>query len=689
MIYRSLKKGLKILTIGLMATAIFSCSNENKQKTEEQPKDDFKYMVDQFGDLKIMRYQIPLFDSLTLKQKELVYYLSQAALCGRDITWDQNYKHNLFIRRTLEAIVNGYSGDKNSEDWKKFMVYTKRVWFSSGIHHHYSNDKFLPDFSKEYFAELVKNTKGDFPLEKGQTVDDLLKKITPLMFDPNVDAKRVNQQSGVDMIASSASNFYEGLTQKEAENFYQKMIKKDDQQPISYGLNSKLVKENGKIVEKVYKSGGMYSAAIDKIIFWLEKAVTVAENDKMKSHLQKLIEYYKTGDLKAWDDYNVLWVKDVDSHVDYVNGFIEVYGDPLAFKATWEAVVNFKDVNATKRAQTISSNAQWFEDNSPIDPKFKKKEVKGVIAKVITVAQLGGDCYPSTPIGINLPNADWIRKDHGSKSVTMDNITYSYDQAAIGNGFLDEFCFSKDEKELQEKYGYLAGNLHTDLHECLGHGSGQMLPGVGSDALKNYHSALEEARADLFALYYMYDQKLVDLGVMPSLEYAKAEYNSYIRNGMMTQLTRVELGKNIEQAHMRNRQLIAKWCYEKGEKDKIIEKKTRDGKTFFVVNDYQKLRNLFGELLKEIQRIKSTGDYEAGKKMVEAYAVKVDPEIHKEVKARYEKLKLAPYGGFMNPVLKPVMEGDKIVDVKVEYPDNYEKQMMEYSKNFSFLPTYN
>ncbi|MBI5217643.1 MAG: dihydrofolate reductase [Bacteroidia bacterium] len=683
----------KILTLAAMSIIILSCCSGNKEQTENKaqpPKDDFKYLAEQVADMKLLRYKVPGFDSLSVKQKELIYYLSQAALCGRDITWDQNFKHNLCIRRTLEAIIDCYTGDKNSEDWKKFIVYTKQVWFSNGIHHHYSNDKFVPEFSKEYFVELVKNSKdARFPLEKGETVDDLVKKLTPVMFDATLFAKRVNQAQGVDMIAASASNFYEGLTQKEAENFYKKMMKKEEKEPISYGLNSKLVKGKGKISEKVYKVSGMYGAAIEKIVYWLEKAVAVSENEKQKEHLQKLIEYYKTGDLKTWDDYNIKWAKDNDSHIDYVNGFIEVYGDPLALKATWESVVNFKDIEATKRAVTISGNAQWFEDHSPVDSRFKKKEVKGVTAKVITVAQLGGDCDPSTPIGINLPNADWIRKEHGSKSVTMDNITYSYDQASIGNGFLEEFCFTKEERELQEKYGAMAGNIHTDLHECLGHGSGQMLPGVSADALKNYHSVLEEARADLFALYYMMDQKMVEIGVMPNLNVAKAEYNNYVRNGMMTQLTRVEPGKDIQQAHMRNRQLIAKWCYEKGEKEKVIEKKVKEGKTFYVVNDYNKLRVLFGDLLKEAQRIKSEGDFETGKNLVESYAVKVDPELHKEVKTRYEKLKLAPYGGFINPVFKPVMQGDKIVDVKIEYPNNFMEQMLYYSKEYSFLPTYN
>lgn len=675
-----------------MSTMILSCGSEKKEQAEtkeQEKKDEFKYLTEQFADLKILRYQVPEFDSLSVKQKELVYFLSEAALCGRDITWDQNYKHNLCIRRTLEAIVTSYKGDKNSDDWKKFMVYTKRVWFSNGIHHHYSNDKFIPEFSKEYFAELINNSKdAKFPLEKGETIDGLVKKLTPILFDPKVDSKRLSQDHGTDLILSSASNFYEGVTQKEAEAFYDKMIKKDNQHPISYGQNSKLVKEKGVLIEKAYKSGGLYSQAIDQIIFWLDKAAGVAENDNQKAHINKLIEYYKSGDLKTWDDYNVLWAEDTESHIDYVNGFIEVYGDPMNMKSTWESVVNFKDIEATKRTIIISQNAQWFEDNSPIDSKFKKKEVKGVSAKVITVAQLGGECYPSTPIGINLPNADWIRKEHGSKSVTMDNITYAYDQASLGNGFLEEFAYSPEEIELNKKWGHFSGNIHTDLHECLGHGSGQLLPGVSSEALKNYSSTLEEARADLFALYYMMDQKVIDLGIMPSFDAAKAEYNSYIRNGLMTQLVRIDLGKNIEESHMRNRQLIAKWCFEKGQKEKVIEKKVKDAKTYFVINDYIKLRALFAELLREIQRLKSEGDLIAGKNLVENYAVKVDAELHKKVKTRYEKLKLAPYGGFINPVFKPVMQGDKIIDVKVEYPDNFSEQMLYYSKKYSFLPTY-
>ncbi|MHC1705238.1 MAG: dihydrofolate reductase [Tenuifilaceae bacterium] len=658
---------------------------------KEKPKEEssFNWKIDQFADLKVMRYQVPAFDSLTLKQKKLVYYLSEAALCGRDIFWDQNYKYNLSVRRTLEAIYKGYTGDRKSADWDLFMVYLKRVWFSNGIHHHYSNDKFLPSFSQEYFNQLIKNTPAEnFPKEFG-TVEQFVSTLIPVIFDPSVAPKRANQESGVDMIATSACNFYDGLTQEEAEKFYSSIRDPKDETPVSYGLNSKLVKENGKIFEKVWKVGGLYGPAIEKIVFWLEKAAEVAENDLQKKTIESLIEYYKTGNLEKFDEYNVQWVSDLVSHVDFTNGFIETYGDPLGYKATWESVVNFKDIEATKRTEIISANAQWFEDNSPIDKEFKKESVKGVSAKVITVAALGGDCYPATPIGINLPNADWIRKLHGSKSVTMDNITYAYDQAAIGNGFVEEFASSNEEIELNNKYGHLAGNLHTDMHECLGHGSGQLAPGVKGDELKNYGSALEETRADLFALYYMMDNKMTEIGIMPNLDVAKAEYCSYIRNGLMTQLTRIEPGKNIEQAHMRNRQLIAKWCLEKGKDENIIERKERDGKTFFVINDYDKLRKLFGELLKEVQRIKSTGDYEAGKLLVESYGVVVDQDLHKQVLERFAKLNIAPYGGFVNPKYVPVIQGDSIVDVKVEYPDNYVQQMMDYSDNYSFLPTLN
>jgi dipeptidyl-peptidase-3 len=680
---------MKVKTMAVIAfgSLLFACNNPEPGKVEEK---GFKYQVDQFADCKILRYQVPGFDSLSLQQKELVYYLSQAALCGRDILFDQNYKENLTIRRTLEAIYAGYSGDRTTNDFKAFEIYLKRVWFSNGIHHHYSNDKFFPEISKEYFASLIDKTeKASWPLkDNNESLDAFKTRLIDLIFNPNIASKRLEQSEGTDMILASASNFYEGVTQKEVEEYYDAMRKPQDPQPISYGLNSKVVKENGKVIEHKWFSGGMYGAAIEKIIYWLDKASTVAETESQKAMILKLIEYYKTGDLKTWDDFNVMWVED-NSMVDFVNGFIEVYSDPMGIKATWEVVVNFKDIEATHRAEKISSAAQWFEDNSPVDSKFKKAVVKGVSAKVITVAQLGGDCYPTTPIGINLPNANWIRKDHGSKSVTMENITYAYDQASSGSGMLEEFCYSEDEIKRAKEFGPLAGNLHTDLHECLGHGSGQLLPGVTPEKLKNYHSPIEEARADLFALYYLADPKMIELGLIPSVDVAWAEYDGYIRNGMMTQLTRIELGKSIEQAHMRNRALIAHWCYEKGAAQNIIEKKTRDNKTFYVINDYEKLRGLFGELLKEIQRITSEGDFNAAKNLVETYAVKIDPTLHKEVIDRYASLKLAPYGGFMNPTFVPVEKDGKIVDVKVEYPDNYIEQMIKYSKEYSFLPNYN
>lgn len=659
-----------------------------KPLNAQQTPDSFKYQLEQFADAKIMRYTVPGFDQLSVRQKTLIYYLSEAALCGRDILFDQNCKLNLSIRGTLENIILYYKGDKKSDDYQKFMVYAKRVWFSNGIHHHYSNDKFFPEVSSDYFTMLINKSVGaKFPLKKGENLATFSKRITDEIFNPTIAPKKISLDDSKDLIQASASNFYEGVSQKEVEDFYAAQVAKDgnSETPISYGLNSKLVKVNGVVAEQVYKVGGLYSKAIEKIVFWLNKAKDVAENPAQKQHIEKLISFYQTGDLKTWDEYNVLWVKDTQSPIDYVNGFIEVYGDPLGMKATWEAVVNFKNIEASVRSEKISSNAQWFEDHSPVASQFKKKEVKGVSAKVITVAQLGGDCYPTTPIGINLPNSNWIRKDHGSKSVTMENITYAYDQAASGTGVLEEFCYSETEIERAKKYGSAADNLHTDLHECLGHGSGQMLPGVSDGALKNYHSALEEARADLFALYFLLDQKMVDIGLIENLEVAKAEYDKYIRNGLLMQLTRIEPSKTIEQAHMRNRALISRWCLEKGAKENVIEKKNKDNKIFYVINDYEKLRKLFGELLAEIQRIKSTGDFEAGKILVENYAVQIDPAVHKEVLSRYEKLKVAPYGGFVNPKFVPVEKNGKIIDVKVEYPDDYTKQMMEYGRKYSFL----
>lgn len=671
-----------------MSILLSSCASRNEKPKTESPQ-DFKFLVEQFADLKIMRYQVPGFEELTLPQKELVYYLSQAALCGRDIIFDQNGKYNLAIRRTLENIYLTYNGNKESDDWQEFEVYLKRVWFSNGIYHHYASDKFLPGISTAYFSELVQNSdQSKFPVKKGQSVDQLITGLTPVMFDPAILPKKVNLDSKDDLVLTSAVNFYDGVNEAEVEAFYKNMKQPDPDRPLSFGLNSNVVKENGKVVEKVWKIGGGYSQAIEKIVFWLEKAMTVAENPEQKATLAKLIEYYKTGNLKTWDDYNILWVEDLKSDVDVVNGFIESYEDPLGRKGTWEALVNFKDKEGTKRAEIISSNAQWFEDHSPVDNRFKKEKVKGVTAKVITAAQLAGDCYPSTPIGINLPNADWIRKEYGSKSVTIENITYAYDQAALGNGMLEEFVLTDEERELSRKYGPLAGNVHTDLHECLGHGSGQLLPGTSSEALRNYQSTLEEARADLFALYYMMDPKMIELKVLPSADAAKAEYNSYIRNGLLTQLTRIAPGKNIEESHMRNRQLIAKWCFEKGATSNVIEYVKQDGKTYVKINDYAKLRELFGKLLAEIQRIKSEGDFHAGEALVENYGVKVDQVLHEEVLARFKKLNVAPYGGFMNPVFSLVEKDGQITDVKVEYPMDYAGQMLDYSKNYSFLPSW-
>lgn len=646
---------------------------------------EFSYRAEQFADLQVLRYKIPGFEQLTPKEKELAYYLYQAALCGRDIIWDQHNKHNLAIRRTLENIYTTYKGNKNTEDYKKFVVYTKRIWFSNGIHHHYAKYKIMPEFSEQYFEELVKNSdaKG-FPMP----VEDILTKLKPVMFDPNIAAKGVDLDPSKDVIQASANNNYEGVTQKEVEEFYKSKLN-NDPTPVSYGLNSKLVKENGQLVEKVWKVGGMYTQAIEKIVFWLEKALTVAENDKQKKWLQLLIEYYKTGDLKKFDEYNIAWVQDTESRLDAVNGFIEVYGDPLGYKGAFESVVSFRDEEATKRIAAISKEAQYFEDNSPIMPAHKKKNVVGITAKVITVITESGDASPSTPIGINLPNADWIRKQHGSKSVNLGNIVDAYNLSAAGSGFLEEFAYNQEEIELEKKYGVLADNLHTDMHEVIGHASGQLNPGKSTDMLKNYASTLEEARADLVALYYLMDKKLIEIGVMPSLDVAKAGYNDYISNGLMKQLVRLKEGEDLEEAHMRNRQLVAAWVYEKGKKDNVIEKVKKDGKTYFVIRNYEKLRVLFGDLLREIQRIKSEGDYEAGKKLVETYGVKVDKELHKEVLERYKKLNIAPYRGFINPVLIPVEKDGKIIDVQVKYPANFDEQMLYYAKNYSYLPTYN
>ncbi len=674
----------------LIALAIFifltGCDSTNK-KNETMKQEDFNYQTEQFADLGILRYQVPGFENLNPKEKELVYYLYEASLAGRDILYDQNDKHNIKIRKTLEAIVNSYNGDKTSDDYKKFMVYAKRFWFSNGLHHHYSTAKFLPACSKEYFAELLKGSDESLmPLNEGVTVEQLTTELTPIIFDPKIDAKRVNLSPDEDIISTSANNFYEGLTQREVEDYYGKQEDQKDPAPIWYGLNSKLVKKNGKIEEEVYKVGGMYSPAIEKIASWLKKASSVAQNDLQKKTIDKLVEFYETGDLKKWNEYNILWLRDTLSTIDFVNGFIEVYGDPLGHKASYEAIVSFKDQEATKRIDAIGKQAQWFEDNSPIPDEYKKKNVVGISAKVITVVVESGDASPSTPIGINLPNATWIRKEYGSKSVNLGNIVYAYDQASA-EGQLKEFAFDDSEIELSKKYSALADNLHTDLHEVIGHASGQIKDGVGTpkQTLKNYASTIEEARADLVALYYLMDQKMVDIGVMPSLDAAKAEYQKYIRNGLMLQLNRIEIGENIEESHMRNRQLIAYLAFEKGKADNVIEKKIKEGKTYFVINDYQKLRKIFGEELREIQRITSEGDFASAKNLVETYGVKVDTELHKEVKERYSKLNIAPYKGFINPMLKPVYDGDKIIDVKIEYPDDFTQQMLYYGKNYSFL----
>ena len=671
------------------AFALLTTCSGSKTTTAEADK--FDYTVEQFADLQILRYRVPGFENLSLQQKELVYYLTEAALQGRDILFDQNGKYNLRIRRTLEAVYTGYKGDKNTPDFKAMEVYLKRVWFSNGIHHHYGSEKFVPGFAPEFFKEAVLSVDAStLPLAEGQTVEQLCDELSPVIFDPAVMPKRVNQAAGEDLVLTSACNYYDGVTQKEAEDFYNVMKDPKDETPVSYGLNSRLVKENGKIQEKIWKVGGLYGQAIDKIVYWLKKAEGVAENPEQKAVIAELIKFYETGDLKTFDEYAILWVKDLNSLVDFVNGFTESYGDPLGMKASWESLVNFKDMEATHRTEVISGNAQWFEDHSPVDKQFKKDEVKGVSAKVITAAILAGDLYPATAIGINLPNSNWIRSHHGSKSVTIGNITDAYNKAAHGNGFNEEFVYSDAELQLIDKYADLTGELHTDLHECLGHGSGKLLPGVDPDALKAYGSTIEEARADLFGLYYVADPKLVELGLTPNEDAYKAEYYTYLMNGLMTQLVRIEPGNNVEEAHMRNRQLIARWVFEKGAADKVVELVKKDGKTYVVVNDYEKLRELFGKLLSEIQRIKSTGDYQSAHDLVENYAVKVDPALHAEVLERYKKLNLAPYKGFVNPKYEAVVDAaGKITDVKVTYDEGYAEQMLRYSKDYSNLPSIN
>ena len=651
--------------------------------------DSFEYIADRFADIQMLRYKLIGFDGLTLQQKKLVYYLSEATLWGRDITFDQFGKYNLRVRKLFETILLHYKGDRNTDSFNSLVTYLKRIWFSNGIHHHYGYDKFVPGFTEDYLRNVVATLQvGVLPLNAGDKVEEFLDEIARVIFDPEVMPKRVNKADGIDQIASSACNFYEGLTQREVEDYYQalKAEQASDEEPVSIGLNSKLVKEDGRIVEKVWKSDGLYGNAIRKICYWLEKARDVSENALQKKYIESLITYYKTGDLRVFNKYCIEWVGETDARVDFVNGFIEVYGDPLGLKGSWEGIVEYKDLEATKRTQTISRNAQWFETHSPVDDRFKKLQVKGVTANVICAAMLGGDEYPSTAIGINLPNADWIRAIHGSKSVTIGNITDAYNKASHGNGFLQEFVIDKDTIDLIEKYGDLCDELHTDLHECLGHGSGQLLPGVSPDALKSYGNTIEEARADLFALYYVADEKIVNLGLLPNEEAYKSTYYTYMMNGLMTQLTRIASGAQIEEAHMRNRALIARWCYEHGKTGNVIEMVTREGKTYVRINNYEQLRMLVAELLAEVQRIKSEGDFEAARYLVEKYAVNVDPVLHEEVLKRYKRLNIAPYKGFLNPLMKPVYdENGDMIDVELDYTESYSEQMLRYSRDYSAL----
>jgi dipeptidyl-peptidase-3 len=686
-------KTLTILALSI-AIALTGCDSPNTQTTAEkgvetapkslpvvEKKDDFVWKTEQFADIKILRYQIPGWDNLSLKQKQYTYFLTEAGYAGRDIIWDQNYRHNLTIRNALESIMRAYQGDKNIADWQAFETYTKRVWFSNGIHHHYSMDKFVPGFTQQYFESLLKD------------VDLVLNaEVLTAIFDSSVDAKKVSLDPKQDLLLSSASNFYgPTVTQAEAEAYYAAKIDKTDAEPISYGLNSKLVRNSdGKLEEQIWKVDGMYGSALEAVIGWLEKAMTVTENKAQSNGLKLLIEYYRSGDLKTWDAYNIAWAGATEGDIDYINGFVEVYNDPMGYRGSFENIIEINDFEASKQMSVVANNVQWFEDNSPIDPAHKKENVVGVSYKVVSVAGESGDASPSTPIGVNLPNANWIRAKHGSKSVSLGNIVSAYLEAG-GKGLLKEFAYTEEEIRLKEAYGPLSGKLMTSLHEVIGHASGKLNPGVGTpkETLKNYASTLEEARADLVALYYIADQKLMDMGVMPNMDVGKAAYQNYIRNGLMLQLRRLEPGAVIEESHMRNRQLVGSWAYEKGLAENVIEKKVENGKTFYVINDFQKLRTLFGQLLREIQRIKSEGDYQAGHDLVENYGVQVDKAIHEEVLARSEKLNIAPYSGFINPRLVPVMDGDKIVDVEVTYPDNFTKQMLNYSKQYSNLPLVN
>lgn len=679
-----------ILGISALSLSLGLFSFQRSEETEPQKQATFQVAAESFADLQLLRYQIPGFEELSLQQKKLAYYLYQAALSGRDMIYDQKDKNGILLRKTLETMYGTYKGDRTSEDWNKFQAYCGQFWFSNGNHHHYGNEKFIPTCSWDYFkgVALASNANG-FPLNNGESIDQFLARVQPLFFDKNVDPKCVDLRPGIDNIVASSNNFYEGVTQKEVEAYYDKFPTAGD--APSWGLNTKVIKENGQIVERPWKVGGMYGAAIEKMVYWLNLAVGVAENDQQKDALQKLVKFYQTGEVKDFDEYCLAWVKDTESRIDCVNGFIEVYLDAIGKKASYESVVSIKDMEATKRIKAIAENAQWFEDHSPIADSHKKKTVKGITAKAITVIVESGDAAPATPIGINLPNADWIRKEHGSKSVSLSNIIASYNAMSAVKGTFDEFGYDQEVIQRYKKYGALSSDLHTDMHECIGHASGQINPGVETTdkTLKNYASCLEEARADLVGLYFIMDPKLIELGVMPSMDVAKAQYDNYITNGLIMQLTRLKVGDNLEEAHMRNRQLNAKWAYEMGKKDNVIEFVKRDGKTFVKINDYTKLRALFGQLLREIQRIKSEGDYTAAKALVEGYGVQVDQVLLKEVLTRFAALGLKPYKGFIQPKLVPVMQGNEIMDIKVEYPTSFFQQMMEYGKEYSFLPTKN
>ena len=673
------------LFLTLMFVSYISCDMSMKQKS------NFKVQVDRFADIEILRYQVPGFDNLSLRQKKFVYFLSQASLSGRDIIYDQNYRYNLIIRRTIHNIIKNYNGDKKLDSWKQFVNYAKRVWFSNGIHHHYSTMKIIPEFEESYFEDLIYNSEGEFPVNPGESLDQFILRIIPIIFNPEIDSKRVNLDPDDDIISSSANNYYNAVSQDEVEKFYLEMKDPNDPTPIWYGLNSRLTKEKGKIFEKIWKLNGLYGSAIKEIIYWLEQAKDVAENDVQKEELGILIDYYRTGDLKTWDKYNIAWVSNTEIDIDYINGFIEVYGDPKGIKASYESLVEINDFDATSRMKTLSDNAQWFEDNAPIMDKHKRKEVKGISYNVVNVAMLGGDVSPSSPIGINLPNSNWIRANYGSKSVSLGNITAAYDQARSG-GFVNEFALKDEEKDRAKKYGSFAGKMHTAMHEVLGHASGKLEKGVGTpkETLKNYASTLEEARADLFGLYYIMDPKLVEMKLVESNEVGKAEYDGYIRNGLMLQLRRLKPGENIEQAHMRNRAFISHWVYEKGLSDNVLEKKIIGNKTYFTINDYNALRGLFGLLLKEVQRIKSQGDYKAARDLVEKYGVNVNRSLHKEVLKRSESLNIAPYAGFMNPKYEIITDTNgEISDIQITYPDNFVDQMLHYDESYSFLPSMN